>query len=85
MKTDAKKEQGKDLEVVCYALTLYTYDYYEFEETIAISFDKDKLKKEYENIEHIWSEAPLIRKKESEPFWLNEKPYWLIRPLKYLA
>ena len=69
----------------CYALVLYSYDYYEWETTKAVSFDRQQLKKEHKVQDCLYSDRPLIALKEHRFYAKMEEAHWVIQPVKFLA
>jgi|14BtaG_2_1085337.scaffolds.fasta_scaffold174446_2 hypothetical protein len=69
----------------CYALVLYSYDYYEWETTKAVSFDREKLKREHKAQDGIYSDRPLVAFKEHQIYAEREDAHWVIQPVKFLA
>ena len=69
----------------CYALVLYTYDYHEWEETLAVSFDASKLKDEYDSLDHLYDDRPLVAPASHKEYADREEVHWIIEPVKFLA
>ena len=69
----------------CYALVIYAYDYYESEETLAVSFDPDKLKNEYDTLDHLYSDEPLVECDDHQKWSGRGAHHWVIEPVKFLA
>ena len=72
----------------CYsfALVKYSYDYHEFEEVIAVSFDKEKLVHEYEKeaTEDYGFALALASKDERENLQKKGTSHFCIEPIKFL-
>jgi hypothetical protein len=70
----------------CYALRIYSYDYYEWEEDIAVSFDTTLLKEYYErDLGHLYDDAPLVDASKHQEYQDGEKPHWIITPITFLS
>jgi hypothetical protein len=71
---------------VCYALRIYSYDYYEWEEDVAVSFDQNLLKEYYErNLDNLYDDAPLVDISKHQEYQNGEKPHWVITPITFLS
>jgi hypothetical protein len=84
---------------ICYALKLFTYDYYEWEEIFAVSFDPELLRLAYRenadqevdanvirSLSQVYKNAPLLdsRANGHEALGEAETPHWIIEPIKFL-
>lgn len=66
------------------ALVLYTYDYYEWEEIKATSFDRKKLKELYKTIKQDYHNAPLIPFTKHQEYKADRIYHCIIKPIKFL-
>ena len=69
----------------CYALVLYSYDYYEWETTKAVSFDRQKLKRDHKFQDCLYSDRPIVALGEHQFYAEREDAHWVIQPVKFLA
>lgn len=69
----------------CYALVLYSYDYYEWETTHAVSFDRQKLKTAHKRQDCLYGDRPLVALKEHKDYADREYAHWVIQPVEFLA
>jgi hypothetical protein len=69
----------------CYALALYTYDHYEWEEVVAVSFDQSKLRDEHEQLppSHTYKDVRIIRNSAHRAFAERGESHWLIKEVKF--
>jgi len=66
-------------------LFLFTYDYYEWEELIAVSLDEDKLKERHKAYDGLYDDKELIsldQHKARAP--RDEEPHFVIMPVEYI-
>lgn len=72
-------------EKTCYALVLYTYDdyeyFYEWEEVLAVSFDADALKEEYNKERRPFALVSYDKHKELAGVYRN---HWTIKEVEFL-
>jgi hypothetical protein len=83
---DAAKQEtsGGRCAPTCYALRLYTYDYYEWQEDFAVSFDQELLKAHYAGLDHLYSDRQLVDASEHEKNAEAERVHWIIEPITFL-
>lgn len=73
-------------EKTCYALVLYVYDYYEYEETFAVSFSQGKLRSELASLNHHHGKQPFAEDdNQHRSLARSEEHHWTIKPIKFLA
>jgi hypothetical protein len=77
------REEGLDA-TTCYALRLYTYDYYEWQEDFAVSFDPELLKNHFAELDHLYDEKPLVDVSEHKTHSEREDVHWVITPILFL-
>lgn len=70
--------------MTCYALRLFTYDYYEWEEVHAVSFDPKLLRAHFEEMDHLYADRPLVDGSEHAAHADREDPHWTIEPVTFL-
>tara|TARA_R110000868_G_scaffold181762_1_gene422702 strand:- start:280 stop:528 length:249 start_codon:yes stop_codon:yes gene_type:complete len=69
----------------CYALRRYTYDYYEWQEDIAVSFDESLLIDLHkQRLNHLYNDDPIYPLEDHKELSLQEKPHWVITPIVFL-
>lgn len=68
----------------CYALVLFTYDYYEWKEVHSVSFSFDKLKAEYVKVADIYGCKPLVFSDEHETYQDRKDAHWVIKQIEFL-
>lgn len=72
----------------CFALKFYTYDFYEWEKTVAVAEDVEKLRAFYTAINHKKRKAPLVSDAEHEVLkddgMINKADHWTIEPIVLL-
>lgn len=81
---NATAPRSVDQQQACYALRLYTYDYYEWQEDIAVSFDQGALKAHLEQLDHLYDDQPLVDASEHESYADGERVHWVITPVLFL-
>ena len=69
---------------ICYALKVYKYDHYEWEETVAVSFDADLLREHYKTVDHLYKKSPLVELSDREFLYKKDEPHWTIEPITFL-
>ena len=67
-----------------YALRLFTYDYYEWEEVHAVSFDPKLLRAHFEGLDHLYANRPLVDGSEHSAHADREDAHWTIEPVNFL-
>lgn len=83
----------------CYALRLYHYDYYEWEDVHAVSFDKELLRAHYEGLKYLcwdvslrgmvcraylYRDSPLVDELVHTALAQHETNHWTIEPINLL-
>ena len=69
----------------CYALKLYTYDYHEFVEVCAVSFDIDALRSHYTSgLDRLFDDSPLVDEDTHKKLSDDEDPHWVIEEILFL-
>lgn len=68
----------------CYALRLYTYDYYEWEKVYAVSFDPKLLCAHFEGLNNLYADRQIVDSSEHSMYAKNEKAHWTIEPINFL-
>lgn len=82
---DVKEPRNEGLdETICYALRLYTYDYYEWQEDFAVSFDQKLLKAHFARLDHLYDDCPLVDVSEHETHSERKDAHWVITPILFL-
>lgn len=69
----------------CYALVLYTYDHYEWEQVYAVSFDHGRLRVEYDALDDLYSDRSLVTEALHKEYANLEIAHWTIEPIKFLS
>ena len=77
------REEGLD-ETTCYVLRFYTYDYYEWQEDLAVSFDPELLKTHFAGLNHPRHDEPLVDVSEHETHSQREDAHCVITPILFL-
>ena len=67
-----------------YALKNYMYDHYEWEKTYAVSFDVERLKECYSELQNPRFVKPLIRIEEQEHYASKDLEHWTIEEIDFL-
>jgi len=67
-----------------YALINYTYDHYEWEKTHSVSFDIEKLKKRYSELQNPRYIKPLIGIDDRENYYNKGLEHWTIEEIDFL-
>jgi hypothetical protein len=68
----------------CYALRLFTYDYNEWQEDFAVSFDPELLKTHFAGLDHLYDDEPLVDVSEHETHSERQDVHWVITPILFL-
>jgi len=85
MKSDTNNTAGSDCSgATCYALRLFTYDYYEWEEVHAVSFDPELLRAHFEGLDHLYANRPLVDGSEHSAHADRKDAHWTIAPVTFL-
>ena len=70
---------------ICYALKRYTYDYHEWGDVFAVSFDEQDLLNYFvDDLEDTYDDRELVSLEEHESLASMEEAHWVIEPIKYL-
>ena len=71
----------------CYALRHYTYDYHEWQEDFAVSFDESLLVDLHnQGLDHLhlYNDHPIVPLENHKELALQEKAHWVITPIVFL-
>lgn len=69
----------------CYALKVYSYDYYQWEEVLAVSYDPAKLREYHKTVDHMYNDAPLVEARGHRGLSAVEKEHWIIEEIPFLT
>lgn len=86
MKTPDSQQTAALAPLPCYALRLFTYDYYEWQQDYAASFDPEMLKEHHKTgLDGVmYRNAPLVDESEHAQLADSESPHWVVTPIRFL-